>query len=87
MMSSRESGINEQIAELQALSRDKLLSEWIKRYGSEPYKGIRNATLLRGIAYHMQAKTLGGVRLVTAKRLLKLAEGEVRSVAGEASSA
>lgn len=78
-MSSRESGINEQIAGLQETSRDELLSEWIKRYGSEPYKGIRKGSLIRGIAYHMQVKTLGGLRPVTARRLLKNSEAGAQS--------
>lgn len=86
MMSRRENAFDLQIAGLQELSRDELLSEWIKRFGSEPYKGIRRASLIRGIAYHMQAKTLGGLRSVTANRLLKLADGDVKSGAGDASS-
>ena len=86
MMGSRESAINEQIAGLQELTREKLLSEWTKRYGSEPYKGIRKCSLIRGIAYHMQTKIHGGLRSDIATRLLKLAEGDVKSGCGDAST-
>jgi hypothetical protein len=75
-MTGVESRLAEQIEAFHALSREALVTEWLKRCGSQPYKGIRKASLIRGIAYQLQIKALGGMKPSTSRKLLKLAIGQ-----------
>ena len=74
-MSRANSPAADQIAKLYGLSRDELLVCWIKLYGTDPFKGIRRQTLIRGVAYKLQEKPLGALRSYTRNRLLKIAVG------------
>ena len=74
-MSRSNIPVEGQIAKLDALSRDELVDYWIKLYGTDPFKGIRRQTLIRGIACKLQEKSLGTLRSSTGNRLLKIAIG------------
>ncbi len=74
-MSRANGPVEDQIAKLDGLSRDELLDYWIKLYGTDPFKGIRRQTLIRGIACKLQEKSLGTLRSSTGNRLLKIAIG------------
>lgn len=70
-----------EIATLRDLSRAELAARWTAIYGVPPPKGARRVLLERAIAWHLQAKTLGGAR----KEVLRLlatcsatASGQVR---------
>ena len=61
-------------AGLEGLSREDLLALWLKAYGTRPFKGARRGTLLRGVSYARQAKTHGGLKAATNRKLLALAK-------------
>lgn len=64
----------EAIATLQSLTNDDLRQRWAEIFRSPPPKHISRDLLLRGIAYRIQEKALGGLKPATKRRLLKLAE-------------
>jgi len=74
MTSSKKLAI--QLDCLTELSREELLERWIELFGCEPYKGIRNASLIRGIAYQLQAKAYGGLKPSTSKKLSSISNAE-----------
>lgn len=62
-------------AEVRALSdlpRDQLVARWTAIYSCPPPPGVRNALLARAVAWHLQARHLGGHSSET-RRLLKAA--------------
>lgn len=64
------------------LERAELLNLWIKAFGAPPFKGARNTTLTRGIAYHLQSKTIGALKPSVSRALLKTAaDGVVKTTA------
>ena len=62
------------VAKLKDLSREELVAKWTSAYGAPPFKGARNATLIRGLAYHAQSKRLGGLKPSVGRQLLKIAK-------------
>lgn len=64
-----EPKLQQEVAALGDLSRDELAARWIKIYGCSPPSGVRHELLMRAVAWHLQAKMLGGLSTVT-KRLL-----------------
>jgi len=62
-----------QIDTLEELPREELVQLWSKLMGSMPFKGARHVTLLRGIAYKLQAKRAGALRAPSKRQLLKIA--------------
>ena len=68
--------ITAEVATLRDLSRDELLERWRKNYGVDPPKGIRQELMIRAVAWHLQAKRLGGLSAET-RRLLKSAISRV----------
>lgn len=60
------------VAALSELSRDELVARWVKIYGVSPPKGIRQELMIRAVAWHLQAKRLGGLSTET-RRLLRSA--------------
>jgi hypothetical protein len=60
------------IAALDDLSREALLKKWNAAYGAPPFKGARNTTLIRGLAYHLQCKRLGFLKPSLSRQMLKL---------------
>ena len=67
--------IEDELAQLQSLSRDELAQRWKTAFGSAAPSGVRRELLLRGVAWDLQARRLGGVSAV-ARRLLKSAKVE-----------
>lgn len=61
-----------EVAALSDLSRGELLEHWRKIYGVSPPKGVRQELMIRAVAWHLQAKRLGGMSAVT-RRLLRSA--------------
>lgn len=70
---SKFNSIQLEIEALRDLSRDELLEQWKKLFGCPPYKGARDVTLIRGIAFKIQEKQQGGLRVSTCRQLLKIA--------------
>ena len=58
---------------LKSLDRSDLVDMWVKAYGAPPFKGVRNGTLVRGLAYHIQGKQLGGLKPRISRQLHKIA--------------
>lgn len=67
-----------EVAALSDLSRDELLERWRKIYAMAPPKGVRQELLIRAVAWHLQAKRLGGVSAET-RRLLRSAISRVEN--------
>jgi len=65
-----------QIEALGDLSREELVEKWIKLFGVAPFKGARDVTLIRGIAYKLQERRAGGVSASTNSTLLNIATGD-----------
>ena len=74
-----KSNIAAEVAALSDLSRDELLERWRKIYGVLPPKGVRQELLIRAVAWHLQAKRLGGLSAET-RRLLRSAISGVENV-------
>lgn len=74
--------IYEAVAELGHLSRKDLVTKWESAYGAPPFKGARNSTLVRGLAYHLQCKLLGTLKLTLSRQMLKAAKPEGSQLKG-----
>lgn len=70
---SKLNSARREVEALQVMSRDELLERWDKLFDCPPYKGARNVTLIRGIAFKIQEKQQGGLRPSTHRQLLKIA--------------
>ncbi|MBE1707072.1 MULTISPECIES: DUF2924 domain-containing protein [Mesorhizobium] len=68
-----DSKLQQEVAALGDLSRDELAARWIKTYGCSPPSGVRRELLVRAAAWHLQAKTLGGLSPETKRRLAEAA--------------
>lgn len=66
--------LRSRVADLETLDREALLALWLKAYGRPPFKGARQATLIRGISYSEQTKLHGSLKTSTKRRLLKIAK-------------
>ncbi len=82
--------IEDELAQLATLSRDDLARRWKAAFGSAAPTGVRRELLLRGVAWDLQAKRVGGLSAI-ARRLLKAAKVEhsrraTSATAGGASS-
>lgn len=67
--------IEDELAQLQSLSRDDLAQRWKTAFGSAAPLGVRRELLLRGVAWDLQAKRTGGLSPI-ARRLLKAAKAQ-----------
>ncbi len=85
---SKFNSTQQELEALRELSRDELLEWWGRLFGFLPYKGARDVTLVRGIAYKIQEKQQGGLRPSTRRQLLKFAcaRASVARVASQPSS-
>lgn len=61
-----------EVAAIGDLSRDELCQRWQKIYGQQPPKGVRRELIIKAVAWHLQAKCLGGYTAET-RRLLRSA--------------
>lgn len=67
-----------EVAALSNLSREELVERWRKIYGVPPPKGVRQELLIRAVAWHLQARRLGGLSAET-RRLLRSAISRVEN--------
>ena len=67
-----------EVVTLGDLSREQLVERWRRIYGVLPPKGVRQDLLVRAVAWHHQAKRLGGLPAET-RRLLRSAIAKVES--------
>lgn len=65
----------DELAALDARNREDLLARWSVAYGAPPFKGARNSTLIRGLAYHIQGKRIGALKPSLSRQMLKIAKG------------
>ena len=79
-MSGSTEPIREQIIGLGLLERPVLIELWIKAYGVPSFKGARKATLIRGLAYHIQCKHQGGLKPSLNRKLLKIAKSSTANI-------
>lgn len=70
--------LNQRIERLASFDRDELIIRWETSFGRLPYKGIRNPTIVRALAYQEQVKLMGGLRPSIGNKLVKLAKAELR---------
>ena len=66
------SGLAAQSMQLSALPREELSRRWEAIYGAPPPRGIKRPLLERAIAWHLQAKGLGGLSAKTMRELCAL---------------
>lgn len=71
-----DGNLEQELAELETLSRDELSARWQKQYGCLPPTSVRRELLIRSAAWHLQAKRLGGYSAET-RRHLKVAMADV----------
>lgn len=64
------------LAGLETLNRAELVDRWLEAYGNPPFKGARRSTLIRGLAYHLQCRSYGGLKPGVSRELLKIAAGK-----------
>jgi len=76
-MSLQDQRAREEVDRLETLERSELLSIWVKAYGGPPFKGIRLATLIRGIAYQIQCKRYGNLKPNVKRQLLKFVKPDI----------
>ena len=76
-MPSQDQSARQEIQRLKTLERSELISAWIRAYGAPPFKGIRQTTLIRGLAYHIQCKRYGGLKPRLARQLRKIVKAEI----------
>jgi hypothetical protein len=70
-------GLSEEVAGLPALGPERLKERWRTLYGTEPPPRISEDLLRRAIAYRLQERALGGLKLST-RRLLQRVAADVR---------
>ena len=66
--------LERKVAAVGGFSRQELTDGWVKTYGCQPPRGVKRALLERSVAWHLQAKRLGGLSR-EAKTILQLARG------------
>lgn len=64
--------LDERIAELQTLRREKLLDDWETLWKRKPPKNISRILLIRSIAYKLQEQIYRGLSLTCRKGLDRL---------------
>ena len=67
-----------EVAALADLPREELVERWSKIYGVPAPKGVRQELLARAVAWHLQAKRLGGYS-AEMRRLLRSAMNKAES--------
>ena len=72
--------LSERLNQLAALSREQLISLWIKHNGKPPPKATSTSLLLRAISYSLQERSLGGLKAREQKVLARLSGTERATV-------
>ncbi|MEM8540421.1 MAG: DUF2924 domain-containing protein [Pseudomonadota bacterium] len=73
---TRRLKLEDQINQLDELSRIELVEVWFKQFKYRPPKGVKRGLLERAAGYRLQAKRRGGLRADTRKALLTIAAGK-----------
>lgn len=68
--------LDQEIEKLEELPYEELLPKWIRQYGCNPPKGVKQPLLARAAVYHLQAKRMGGLKRENHKALLAISNGE-----------
>ena len=68
--------LSERLNQLTKLSREQLISLWIKHNGKPPPKATSTSLLLRAISYSTQERFLGGLKTKDQKLLARLSGAE-----------
>lgn len=53
--------LEREVAAICDLPREELVALWVKAHGCPPPKGVKRGLLERSVAWHLQAKLLGGL--------------------------
>lgn len=69
--------LNQRIERLGSSDREELIEYWETSFGCLPYKGIRNPTIVRALAYQAQVKLMGCLKSSIGYKLVKLAKAEL----------
>lgn len=77
-MRGNRTELEREVAQLADLPREALSERWRKIYGVAPPRGVRNELMIRAVAWHLQAKRLGGLSAET-RRLLRSAISKVEN--------
>lgn len=77
-MTSLSTGAKREISGLANLPRDALVERWEGLFGKEPPKRLTKDLLIRGTAYEIQTRALGGLSIADKKELIALAAGQSR---------
>ncbi len=75
-------GCAREIAGLCGLSRADLIERWVGLHGSLPIKTMTEDLLVRGIAYELQVRQIGGLTPAEKKALGALAQGRTNPSPG-----
>ncbi len=67
--------LDQEIEKLEELPYEELLPKWIKQFGCNPPKGVKQPLLARAAVYHLQDKRFGSLKRETHKALLSIANG------------
>jgi hypothetical protein len=63
-----------QLDRLRELTPDELREQWQTLFGAEPPPKLRSSLMVQGIAYRLQEKALGGLKLATLRLLERIAD-------------
>jgi Protein of unknown function (DUF2924) len=63
-----------QLDRLHQLNPEELRSQWQALFGADPPTKLRASLLIQGIAYRLQEKALGGLKLATVRLLERIAD-------------
>ncbi len=77
-----KAGYAREIAGLCGLPRADLVERWVEFHGSAPPKTLPKDLLVRGIAYEMQVRQIGGLTPAERKALGALAQGRTNPSPG-----
>ncbi len=69
VMTALEERIEGEIAALGDLSREELTARWTNVYACPPPKGVKRGLLERAVAWHLQARHLGGLSPIARKAI------------------
>ena len=63
-----------ELEQLRELSSEELRERWQTSFGAEPPPKLRSSLMVQGIAYRLQEKALGGLKLATLRLLERIAD-------------
>ena len=76
--------ISDDLAIIADLSRSELIAYWLRAHRRTPAKGLSRRLLVYSAAYHLQAKTFGGLSPTVRRKLQKHRHTKVTKLKGNA---